>query len=302
MKNLLIIILLFLGIQEEKYDISLKLEVGKIYYQTIRTESDFLMMMNDEEMLISTVFEASLSFEVMAATDSNYKLQVQYTKLSMINKSPFATMEFSSEKEDSTNMMSGFLKEMVQKPFTASLNKNGKITEILNIDTLYSTIWDGKAGAMISSNDKLTETLNDQVGAGVIMENYALLSAFYPGRQVAIGESWSNPTELGKRLAGGTMNSFSLSGISDEYITIEGVSETYTKDENATMEVMGKKMQYDLDGGMVFNCAMDIKTGWIEEATIKQDFKGEITLVAEEAWNNRSIPLAITNVITIANK
>ncbi len=170
MKNLLIILLLFLGIQEEKYDISLKLEIGHTYYQTIRTESDFLMMMNDEEMLISTVFEASLNFEVMAATDSNYNLQVQYTKLSMINKSLFATMELSSEMEDSTNVMSGFLREMVRKPFTATLDKNGRITEILNIDTLFSTIWNGKAGAMISSNDKMTETLKDQMGTGVIME------------------------------------------------------------------------------------------------------------------------------------
>ena len=35
--------------QEERYDIGLKLEAGQTYYQTIRTESDFIMMVNDME-------------------------------------------------------------------------------------------------------------------------------------------------------------------------------------------------------------------------------------------------------------
>lgn len=299
MSYLFILLFLILGTQEEKYDISLKLEPDQTYFQTIRTESDFLMMMNDEEMMIRTVFEASLSFEVITATDSNYNLQVQYTRLSMVNKSQFATMEFSSDTEDSTNIMSGYLREMVGKPFTASMNKYGKITEILNIETLYSGIWNGKASEMIVSNDKLKETLSEQLGAGVIMENYELLSAFYSGRQIAIGESWGNSTKLGDRLAGTTINSFTLSGVNDENLIIEGISKTYKMDEDAVMEVIGKTMKYDLDGGMVFNCVMDSSTGWIEEAVIRQDFKGEITLVVEEAWNNRSMPIAVTSIITI---
>ncbi len=129
-----------------------------------------------------------------------------------------------------------------------------------------------------------------------------MISAFYPGRQVAIDETWSNTTELGQRIAGSAMNSFRLTGVDKKTYFIEGETETYFKDKDASMEMMGKKMQYDLDGGMVFDCAMDIKTGWIEEATIRQDFKGEITVVAEEAWNNRSIPIAFTNVIIITNK
>lgn len=302
MRCLLILLFLFLGTQEEKYDISLKLEPGQTYYQTIRTESDFVMMMNDEEMLISTIFEASLRYEVIAATDSIYNLQVQYEKLSMVNKSPMATMKFSSEIEDSTNAMSGFLREMVGKPFTASLDKKGRIIEILNIDTLFSSIWNGKAGGMISSNEKLEETMNNQMGAGMIMGNYELISAFYPDRQLAVGESWSNSTQLGKRLAGTTMNTFSLSGVNDASVIIEGESESYVKDEDASMEFFGKSMQYDLNGSMVFNCLMDYSTGWIKEATIRQDFKGEYTLVAEDAWNNRSIPIAVTSLITITNK
>lgn len=302
MRCLLILLFLFLGTQEEKYDISLKLEPGQTYYQTIRTESDFVMMMNDEEMLISTIFEASLRYEVIAATDSIYNLQVQYEKLSMVNKSPMATMKFSSEIEDSTNAMSGFLREMVGKPFTASLDKKGRIIEILNIDTLFSSIWNGKAGGMISSNEKLEETMNNQMGAGMIMGNYELISAFYPDRQLAVGESWSNSTQLGKRLAGTTMNTFSLSGVSDASVIIEGESESYTLDKDASMEVMGKTMQYDLDRGMSFECELDRTSGWIKEATIRQDFKGEIIMVAEEAWNNRSIPIAVTSLITITNK
>lgn len=76
-------------------------------------------------------------------------------------------------------------------------------------------------------------------------------------------------------------------------------SETYTKDKDASMEFMGKTYQYDLDGGVIFNCMMDYRTGWIEEATIRQDFKGEITMLVEEAWNNRSIPIALSIVIII---
>jgi hypothetical protein len=152
---------------------------------------------------------------------------------------------------------------------------------------------------MISSNGKITEKLNEQMGAGVIMENFELLSAFYPDGQVVIGEPWSNLTILGNRLAGTTMNKFSLIDVVDGDIFIEGASETYTKDNDASMEIMGKKYQYDLDGGIIFNCKMDYRTGWIEEATIKQDFKGEIKMLAEEAWNNRIIPVAISSVTII---
>jgi len=301
MKLLFLLIFLIPGLQEEKYDIRLKLEEGQTYYHTIRTETDFLMMVNEEEMLISTIFEASLIYEVTVVHDTFYNFQVQYEKLLMVNKAPMITFKISSDTTDSTNMMSGFFKEMVHKPFTLSMNKNGKITELLNIDTLYSTIWDGKAGEMISSNGKMTEQLKDQMGAAMIMENYELLSAFYPGKHVEVGESWSNSTTLGNRLAGTTINIFTLTDVSDEGIIIHGESETYTKNKDANMEIMGKTMEYNMDGNMIFSCTMDYRTGWIQEATIRQNFKGDITMVAKEGWNNRSIPIAVTSVIEITS-
>jgi len=93
-----------------------------------------------------------------------------------------------------------------------------------------------------------------------------------------------------------------LSGVSDKSVIIVGESESYIMDKDASMEVMEKTMQYDLDGSMNFECELDRTSGWIKKATIRQDFKGEITVVEEDAWNNRSVPVAVKNVITITNK
>jgi len=301
MRYLLIILILCLGIQGEKYDISLKLQEDQVYYQTIRTESDFLMVMHDQEMPVSTILEARLSFKVLEVHDDHFDIQVQYERIWMKNKAPMATMEYSSDSGDTSNMMSSFLRGMIHKAFGARMSKQGKIIELQNVDTLFAAIWNGKAAEMIESKKELNEMVKEKMGKGLFMENFDLFSSFYPDREVAEGDSWSNTALLGEKIGGSTINTFSLIGLNDGNFIIEGESETYTKDAAASIEVMGKSFKYDLDGGMVFEGVMDAESGWIKDAIIKQEFKGEIALTGEDG-NSMNIPIVVKNVITITDK
>lgn len=290
-----------LNILKKKYDISLNLKVGQVYYQTINTESDFLSIFNDQEMLISTVFESRLSYKVSKAFKDHYYMSVQYESISMVNKSPMATFEFSSEKGDSTDIMSLTLKELVRKPFTLMLDKNGKINEIVNLDTIFSSLSNILPNNNSTQSQKLSEQMNEFFGGEVLIGNFELLSAIYPDKKVVLNETWSNPVSLGGRLSGTSVNLFELYDITQDYAFIKGESMSYIKDEDASMEVMGKLIHYNLDGGMSYECKVDNESGWVTEATIEQDYKGELLFEEDEAWNNRRFPIAIRNHIHITN-
>jgi hypothetical protein len=302
MRYIVLIFLLFLGIPQKKHDISLKLKSGQTYFMTIRVESDFLMNVNNMEMLIGTTHESRLSFLVAEAIEDQYKLIVQYERISMLNEAPFATMKFSSDSPDSTNMMTHMLAGMVRKPFYVYMDMKGNISEITGFDTVFSHIRNMLPEDFDDQGGEIGGKMKEVMGDVLLTGNMDLLSSIYPAQPLAIKEAWTDTVYVSGNLAGSAICNFELSDIKKRKPVIKGEMESYLKDENATLEVMGKRMQYDLDGNMSYNCILDKRSGWIEEAIITQNFKGEIKMMADDPWNERAVPVTITSKITFVNK
>ena len=76
-----------------------------------------------------------------------------------------------------------------------------------------------------------------------------------------------------------------------------------SSDKDATVETNGIPMKYDMSGDMTSNIKVDKNSGWIIEATIIQDIKGDITMEGNDQMpEGLKISMTMKSDVTYTDK
>jgi len=215
---------------------------------------------------------------------------------------PQGLMEFSSEKNDANDIFSTILGAMKNKAFGVTMSKTGKITDVKNVEALWSTA--------IDKFDQLPEMQKEQVkaqimkayGAEALKGNIEMVTAIYPDSPANKGDKWTINTKLESGMSANMTTDYEFVELTSEYALIKGKSTIETADKDAYIESNGMPMKYDLTGSMESEIKVNKNTGWIIEAKINQKIGGD-TYIKENPQlpNGMKIPMTMINEMVITN-
>ena len=300
--TLILATLIVTSSQAQKTDLALKLEKGKVYRQFTNSRSSVTQEFNGQEMNIVMTIKGLVSFLVKGVTKKYYRIDAQYSNLSMSIQTPQGSAEFSSEKKDTTDIFSTILGRLTDISIKITKDRKGRIIDIKKLETLW--------GSIIKDLDQLSDMEKKQIkaqimkayGAKAMKGNIEMVTMIYPDSPVSIGDKWTIDTQLEYGMSAKMTTEYELADITSGYVLIKGRSTIVTADKDAYIEANGMPVKYDLTGSMNSNIKVDKNTGWIIEATVDQKMEGDAYIRENpQLPNGMKIPMTIINKTIITN-
>ena len=286
----------------QKKDLILKLEAGKEYKQVTSSKATINQNINGQQMDMVITIKGSMSYLVKAANEKDYDMDVKYEKLSMNIQLPETTLEYNSEKNDEQDILSSILGEMKNKPFQVKMAQNGKISEVKNIDSLWESAIN-KFNQLPEGQAKQMKTqLMNAYGEKAFKGNIEMVTAIFPSEPVSEGDVWTINTKLEAGMSGDVTTNYKFVERNNDYILITGDSKIATADKDAYIESNGMPMKFDLSGTIASEIKIDKTSGWIIDAKINQEIKGDVYLKENPQMpDGMKIPMTMKNEMTITN-
>ena len=304
-KFIAIVLVLFLSINNtfsQKTDLTLNLEKDKEYIHHLSSKSDIFQNYNGMEMNMEILIQSDISYTVDEIVNDNYTLSVKYTGMSMTMNTPMGASEFDSESENEEDIVSSILKEMVNKPFTIILSKTGKVVEVKELESMYSGVFDKLSSLPAQQQQQMESQIRQAYGKEAFKGNIEMVMSIFPGNEVAVGETWTEKTNIESGMSAVAISSYKLSEINPDYILITGESEIKSENDKF-VDTNGIPVKYDLSGDVISKVKVDPDTRWIIEATVEQNIEGKIYIrpnqQVEEAME---VPMEVRNEILIEGR
>jgi hypothetical protein len=299
-----ILAILVLGsCQTKKEKLQLNLEKGETYTLSINSNASISQTLNNQQMNMNMGIVGKMAYKVTEIRDSVYDMEVTYESLSMKMELPNGILEFSSEKNDELDIFSTLLGMIKKRPFLVSMTKAGKITEVKNIETIFSGLFDQFPQLTDAQELQLKDQLMQAYGEKAFKGNFEMVSAVFSYSPVSKGDKWVIKTQLESGMSANMETTYELKEIDDKTIEISGNANIETADKDAYIQTNGMPMRYDLKGTMTSGIKLNRKTGWIVEAKVNQIISGSAQIKDNpQVPGGMTIPMHMKNEMTMTEK
>ncbi len=294
--------LLIISCQGQPVELSINLKEGDNFKQTMIMRSRVIQDFNGEKLGKETITKSYVSFRVKKADENGYELEIKYDSLSTVSKMPGDTIQASSGKKGTVDLLDKLLGAMTNVPYQMVITKKGKILEIKNFDNIFASMRNTLPADM---PEKIKEMFIDQMkksfGEDVMKQNFETLNDIYPEKPVRPGDSWTTEGNAKKPLLMHYANVYTLKEITPEYYLITGKSEIKTVDQEGDSIKLGNiSVRLDLSGNATISFKIDKNTGWVMEIRMKQKMKGNFYYEKNAQFpDGLTIPATIENEITV---
>lgn len=295
--TLLCAVLIASSVNGQKAKLSLKLEKDQTYKQISHSKVNIDQDVYGMKMNIVMVMDGSTSYLVKEVSKEGYDMELRYDWMSMTMELPQATMEFSSEKNDESDLFSSILAQMKGKPIKMKMDKRGKISEIEDVEAIWNAVIDQFDQFPQEEREQVKTQILNAYGGKALSGSIETFTAIFPEKPVKKGAQWNiiNQTEAG--MASTITTDYTYEGMEGDYAIISGQGTVVSTDKDAYVETNGMSMKYDLSGNSSSSIKMDKKSGWIYEAIVNQTIEGNATIKA-----NDQLPEGMTIPMTIKNE
>lgn len=284
----------------QKYDLVYNLQKNEIYKQNLKSNISMKQEVAGQKMTININVSSNSSFKIIDIKDDLYKAKVTYDNISMdMNMGMLPEDAMAKVKE----MMSKIMNSMKGKSFEMHMTKKGKINSIKGMDSLFMGMFDSIPDITEESKAQMRTQIEESMGEKSFIANMEQMTAFFPSKPVSVGEKWVNSNSINSaQLSLKIDGEFILKEVKPDYYLITGNGFVITPENAATKKTNGMEIKMDLKGNMTFNLKIDRKTGWLVNAEIIQDLKGNTEILPSESIpDGMKIPMEMINNMLITN-
>lgn len=300
--TLIFALIILASCHSQSTDLSLKLEKGKEYKQIMNSKATIIQQINGQKINMTMTIIGTMTFLVKDISESNFIIDTKFEKLSMSMQMPQGTIDFSSEKNDPNDIFSAVLSAMKNKTFEVKMNKTGKITEVNNVEALWETAINQFGQISEMQKEQIKAQIMKAYGGKAVKGNIEMVTAIFPDQPVNKGDKWTINTELESGMSAKMITNYEFTELTSDYALINGNSIIETSDKDAYIESNGMPVKYNLTGSMLSEIKVDKNTGWIIEAKIHQEIKGDAFIKENpQVPNGMKIPMTMINEMVIRN-
>ncbi|MDE3182935.1 MAG: hypothetical protein KGM16_05905 [Bacteroidota bacterium] len=278
----------------QKVTLGLHLKKGETYYQVQNSKTTIVETVNGQDISIKMSVEGKTSFQVKDIVNENYQMEVVFKSLQMEMETPQKTVQFSSDKNDTTDIFSTLLSEMTNKPFTITLTKKGKVEEVHGLDNIFGHLLDKYPQLSQEQKQQIKDQLMKAYGEKAMKGSIEMITSIFPDNPVKKGDQWQISTQLEAGFPISVQSTYEYDGSTDSAFQLHGVGKMQTADKDAYIESNGMPLKYDLSGTLTSDIEIDKTSGWIFNATITQNMKGNA-----EVKDNPKVPGGMMIPMTI---
>jgi hypothetical protein len=287
--------------KSEPEKITIKLEKGQVYSQTMSLKSSSEQTVNGTKTNSTTLSESSSRFEVVDVQDTVYTLKATFETLSTKMVKDGDTTDNS--KAIAGNPSAEVLPKMVGKSYTMLMSNTGRVLQTKGLDVMFDDLLKDMPAAAEPIKEMMRKTLASAYGDSAIRKSAELSSALYPAKAVKEGDSWPVENSGGNNIMTPKVKgTFTLDKVSSSEYLISNKSTIEINNSPTPMEMNNFSMKYAVSGTMTSNNKVDRKTGMIMEMKAVQNISGTIILKTPSLPDEMVMPIQAKNEITMTTK
>jgi hypothetical protein len=301
--NVLLALSFVITCNAQKQTLILQLTKGQTYMQKTVATSSVNQTISGQEINIKMTITGATAYKVIEIVDTVYDMEVRYEQLALKMALPTGTMEFSSEKNDESDIFSSMLKGMKDVAFQVKMTRTGKILEVKNIDAMFSSMLEKFPQLSEAQKQQFQGQLSQSFGENSFKGSFEMVTSLYTDSPVEKGDTWLVNTALRGAITAGIKTTYELMEVAETYYVIKGTSTIATNPDTPYAETNGMPMKYNLNGTMSSDIKVDIKTGWVITAAITQQMSGEAVVKDNpKIPGGITIPMSFVNEISLTDK
>jgi hypothetical protein len=301
--NVLLALSFVITCNAQKQTLILQLTKGQTYMQKTVATSSVNQTISGQEINIKMTITGATAYKVIEIVDTVYDMEVRYEQLALKMALPTGTMEFSSEKNDESDIFSSMLKGMKDVAFQVKMTRTGKILEVKNIDAMFSSMLEKFPQLSEAQKQQFQGQLSQSFGENSFKGSFEMVTSLYTDSPVEKGDTWLVNTALRGAITAGIKTTYELMEVAETYYVIKGTSTIATNPDTPYAETNGMPMKYNLNGTMSSDIKVDIKTGWVITAAITQQMSGEAVVKDNpKIPGGTTIPMSFVNEISLTDK
>jgi len=276
--SIFLLITVLVPCHAQKVKPALNLIKGNTYYSISDLNTAITQTMNGQAITYTIGMSTKTSYKVLDAKDTVYILEVNYKNVGMKMQAPGGSnMEYNSSNKDATDIASQVLYAMVDKPFTVTLSKNGRVIAVHDVEKMMDDVFKN-----IKTDSTQLQQFRKQFmqsfGEKAFKSNLDETFAIYPGVKVAKNDKWTVNTQLQSVMETNVNATYQLMDITPDSYIIHGEARLTTANNGSVAQMGGMPIKYNLAGTTVSDIKADKVTGWITESKQKEEISGNISI------------------------
>ncbi|MFI5159275.1 MAG: DUF6263 family protein [Sphingobacteriales bacterium] len=297
--SLLLSIIILAPCEAQKLKPVLNLVKGNTYYTASTVTSSIVQNYNGQDITIAVDMTAKTAYNITDVKDSIYTMQVSYSNIAMKIVSPNGTVDMNSDKKDNADVPSRFLSAMINKPFSVTITRSGRVLEVKNIEAIINSVFTSMPQMDEAKKAQMKAQFMQSFGENAFKGNLEQTLAIYPSVKVSKGANWVINTTLQSVMAANITTTYQLQDVTDTYYQIHGDAKITTANDGKVSQINGMPVKYNLSGTLTSDIKADKKTGWVIEEKLKQDVSGTIDIQDNpQIPGGMKVPMKIHSDIT----
>lgn len=293
---------LFVSAQNQA-ELKYNLELNKVYRVKNITVQNTTQTVQGMQQSIQTNNTMVLSLKPLKKIESDMIAEVRFdTVITIINMPP---MEINSSRPgdlksaDPSKILECIMNRLSNSTLLVKMSNTGHVIDIMNIDQVSAGILQGIDSIQGQMAEFVKERAKMMVEKGAIKSMIESVTAYLPGKEIKVNESWEDKLMVS---AGGmdmtVTGTYKLTNIESNKAIVTG--EMLVESGPKPMKMGGAEIIPDFRGIGKGDFTIDISSGWIINASNKQQLKGEMSVNAPGM--SMQIPIEInsdTQIIAI---
>ncbi len=222
------------------------------------------------------------SYEVTAAEGANKTMRVMYDHIKMEMTTMGRNMVYDSKDSKSDHSIYGAMDSMIGKSFEVTIDPEGKILDLKGWDKVMGSASGGPAN-MIDEN-----TVKQMLETNINV---------YPNGPVIVGDQWKKSATTNVQMMTMTVNAtYTLKEVKNGMALIKMEGKINMDPSADTTLAKGMNMNVNMSGEQSGTLHIELKTGRITTADIKQHVKGSMSMGGQE------MPMEINSDISLSTR
>jgi hypothetical protein len=286
--------------QNQVVSIKLNLQQGETYgLQTTMTQT-IHQTIEGESQVIAQTYRIGYSVNVAKVEpNGNIVARAQFSSVAMKMNAPglgeiaFDSASTTTSTSPETQAIGAVFGAMVGKGFSMTITPTGAVQNVTGLEELVNSILDS-LGLSAEEFASSKQTLEQQFSAEAQQDAWSSSLDYLPSGPVSVGQSWKKQASLSQGFPILLDTSYTLKDLKGGIATID-VSSTIQSATDASMDLQGLGISYQLSGTQTGTIQVRLDTGWIAKSSMQQSISG--TIGAKIGDQELSWPMSIETQI-----
>jgi hypothetical protein len=263
---------------QKKNTVALNLELGKTYNQNMNAFVNLTQMAGGQEIPMTIGVTGQLAYTVKGVDADGFLLESRYIDIGMKMKAGPMNMDFNTTTEPSDTLsktMYKMMKALTTSSFQIQLGKQGRVLQVIGFDKLLDDMVAQFPNLPNEQRAQVKNQLGQSFGDKSLRANIEWVTAIFPDKPVAVGESWTIAIKNENTMTLNVTTQYTLKEVTDAFYVLSGKGQAQT-DASVKQKNNGMDMTYDLKGTVTSEIKIYKQSGWTNTSVVNQNLTGSV--------------------------